>query len=385
MEEPHAPVHEGEEQNEDGKQHGKIAVADLLPSPVTIPAKRGVFRAGMPALIYFFADVIRIKRLTSRPIIGRPKAKRVMLLTVTRLYLCHPKTAEVSVDYLIEDIKGVVLIGDSDIGLLFEEEPDVLIHTQHELIRSKFVDVLKQLWCAMQGNQYPLVRYRLKYDVDMKDVLNLDGPDPMRYHPFVDVIHDTPPARPCVRSPSSSSSSSIPPPSASPSCSPTSPRSGRSFNSRVFDGYTEADHDYDELAERCHELEDVISELRGEALGLRSALDHFQQIREDGAYNTELLRQHFESEKTLALEEQVKYLSARVAFLQSENSSLKLEREDRSMSPSSALLSRQATQLRSQASYPTPVRDWRPDIHVRTELEAQFDSEIRHERSRLHT
>ncbi|KAJ9457703.1 hypothetical protein DIPPA_12283 [Diplonema papillatum] len=416
------------DRNKSSRRRRGVPILSLLPPLAEIPEKRKVFKKGGSTNVYFFADVLIIKQHNPRHVLPRKKAKRVLMCTARRIYICSPKTARISREYSIDDLLGLVLSDEGKLGLLFADEArasdltenplDLLVRFPHQAVLDKAIRTLMQLYRARYGADRMLEVYRLRPGSHLTDVLTLG--DGAREHAFLEhleavsqeelgswsdseidaesqVSHGSPKsaASPYGRQ-RSPASTFVPPPSCSPSSSyfsrsasvsqRASRRSlrGRSLSSRSMASryYFEDDMTYADLTRKCDDFEIIVAELKGEVTGLRESLEHVEQLRNDGAYQMQLLRQHFESTRQRELADQVHALTAEVASLRSENASLRLRlAEDRA--PPTTLVSREVMARRSSAASPPLFarrQQFPPPSPQQRHRERVFDLEVMRER-----
>eukprot|EP00754_Rhynchopus_humris_P000704 Rhum_TRINITY_DN10439_c0_g1::Rhum_TRINITY_DN10439_c0_g1_i1::g.38415::m.38415 len=134
----------------------KKHVSSLLPPTITVPRDKKWLKRGVSPL-YFCAEVTQIKSHHKRLLIGQAKAKRVCLLTYKRLYLFRPNSATIFADKLLSNVKALVRVGQSQLGLVFSAGEDVLLQFAHVLVRDNAVTTLLKLCVANLGNDAALL------------------------------------------------------------------------------------------------------------------------------------------------------------------------------------------------------------------------------------
>ena len=129
----------------------KKHVSSLLPPTITVPRDKKWLKRGVSPL-YFCSEVTQIKSHHKRILIGQAKAKRVCLLTYKRLYLFRPDSATIFADKLLSNVKTLVRVGQTQLGLVFSSGEDMLLQFAHVLVRDNAVSTLLKLCVANLGN-----------------------------------------------------------------------------------------------------------------------------------------------------------------------------------------------------------------------------------------
>ena len=379
-----------------------VNVSDLL-DPVVVPPNKK-----FPFPVHFFADVTqhlgykKEKKRIHIPKKGKLKKDRCLLVTAKQIRLCSRTSGSEKYKYPIIDIEGVVLIGNSQLGIFTseDEKSDLLLELKNSIARGKAIrsiELLRAINSKTETKEFKV--WNLLNDSTASDVIRLAGKGIIGRDDYLTPANNSSSCSSIQRDKSFthrlSSAPSPPPssytsgPSGSPPQSPVSVTSTAAASSTrgivTFSDYGS----YEEAVSRCKSLEIVVSELRGEMSGLKAILEHVNHRKEEGILQAARLRQQFEDERTRELVDEVKHLRTVVASVQSENQSLSRRLSEFRHFQSPTLLSRHVSRGTVPSNFNSPTSTlWSssgyPIDTNNRRLEDEFDRELIKEKRVLH-